>query len=97
MLCTTSSFRDYNGQTHYSLQVDNFSVYLCSQDMLVGLVAMTTYCAGICFFRSASIFAYVTEDRHSSLRMGVMEDLNMHAGYYNKRDAVTQVAIQQYF
>ena len=80
-------------ETHHSLQVHHFALYLCSQDMPVGLVLVTTYFDGNCFFRSTSILAYGTEDRHSGLRMGGMEDLNVHTGYYSKRNAVTQIAI----
>ena len=49
--------------------------------MPVGLVPVATYGDGNCFFGLANIFAYVTEDCHPSLRMAVMEETNVHAGY----------------
>ena len=69
-------------KTRDGLQVDRFTVYLSSQDFLVGLAPVATYGDGICFFASASILAYVTEDSHSSLRTPVIKKLNVHSGYY---------------
>ena len=69
-------------KTHDSLQVDCFAVYLCPQDIPVGLVRVATYGDDSRLFGHASISAYVTEDRHSSLRMAAIEELNLLPWYY---------------
>ena len=69
-------------KTHDSVQVDRFAVYLCPQDIPVGLVRVATYGDFSCLFGHASILVYVTEDRHSSLRMAAIEELNLLSWYY---------------
>ena len=68
-------------ETHHSLQVDCFPVYHVLKTLLLDYY-LSRFTSTATAFRSASIMAYHTEDSYSSLRMAVMEDLNVHAGYY---------------